>query len=34
MHHLDHELNKPFVEGNRSGGKRLKVSVGGNEAQA
>ena len=29
---LDHELNKPFVEGNRSGGKRLKVSMSGNEA--
>ena len=31
MHHLDHELNRPFVEGNASGGKRLKVSMGGNE---
>jgi hypothetical protein len=31
MHHLDHELNRPFIEGNRAGGKRLKVSVSGNE---
>jgi hypothetical protein len=31
MHHLDHELNRPFIEGNASGGKRLKVSMGGNE---
>ncbi len=28
---LDHELNKPFIQGNPAGGKRLKVAVSGNE---
>lgn len=28
---LDHELNKPFIQGSPAGGKRLKVAVSGNE---